>query len=214
MTTMAEAPARTLPRWLPRGVLAGAAIVGVVVALDGRLPAAGAVLAVAGAADLRWVAVAVLAQLASQAMFAYQQRALLSAFGVGISPRRALAVTVSRSAISMALPAGSAVSAGYAFQQYRRRGATASVAVTVSVLSGIASIVGLVLLYAAYPLMARPWLAVLAAALLSPPAPSPSGAANRPRSPGLRRSAATTWPACASRIRRARSGRRRPAGRR
>ena len=37
-------------------------------------------------------------------------------------PRRAIAVTYVRSALSMALPAGSAASVAYAFQVYRRHG--------------------------------------------------------------------------------------------
>jgi uncharacterized protein (TIRG00374 family) len=135
-------------RWL-RFALLGVGAVGVVVALDGRLPDAGDVLAVATGVDLRWAAVAVLAQVASQAMFGYQQRGLLHAFEVDISARRATAIAYSRTAISMALPAGSAVSAAFAAQQYRQRGATLSTATLVAILSGIASVAGLVLLFAA-----------------------------------------------------------------
>jgi uncharacterized membrane protein YbhN (UPF0104 family) len=135
-------------RWL-RVALLGAGAVGAVVALDGRLPDAGDVLAVATGLDLRWAAVALLAQVASQAMFGYQQRRLLHAFEVDISARRATAIAYSRTAISMALPAGSAVSAAFAAQQYRQRGATLSTATLVAILSGIASVAGLVLLYAA-----------------------------------------------------------------
>jgi len=134
-------------RWL-RVALVGAGAAGVVVALDGRLPAASSVLAVATGADLRWAAVAVLAQAASQVMFGHQQRRLLHAFAVDVSPRRATAIAVSRTAISMTLPAGSAVSAAFAAQQYRRRGATLPTATLVAILSGIASVAGLVLLYA------------------------------------------------------------------
>lgn len=147
------------PRWSLRVALTGAAGAGVVVALDG-VPDANAVLAIAGGADLRWAALAVLAQLFSQAMFAYQQRRLLHAFAVNISPLRALAITYSRSAISMALPAGSAVSAAYAFQQYRQRGASRNTAATVMILSGVASTAGLILLYATglvTAALAQPW---------------------------------------------------------
>ena len=144
---MTAAGSRRPRRWL-RIALALAAGAAAVVALNGRLPDTNAVLATASHADLRWAALAVLAQLISQTMFAYQQRRLLSAFAVGISPLRAVAITYSRSAISMAMPAGSAVSAAYAFQQYRQRGASRSIAATVSLLSGAASTAGLILLYA------------------------------------------------------------------
>lgn len=143
---MTAARSRRPRRWLRIGLTLAAGAAGVV-ALNGRLPDADAVLATASHADLRWAALAVLAQLISQTMFACQQRQLLTAFAVDISPLRALAITYSRSAISMAMPAGSAVSATYAFQQYRQRGASRSIATTVSLLSGVASTAGLILLY-------------------------------------------------------------------
>jgi uncharacterized membrane protein YbhN (UPF0104 family) len=49
--------------------------------------------------------------------------------------------------MATALPAGSAVSAGYAFRQFRARGASQPIAAAVMVLSGVASIAGLALLY-------------------------------------------------------------------
>jgi uncharacterized membrane protein YbhN (UPF0104 family) len=72
---------------------------------------------------------------------------LLMAFGVRMSGLRAVTVTLSRSAIAVALPAGSAVSAGFAFQQYRHRGASRATASTVTILSALASAGGLALLY-------------------------------------------------------------------
>jgi putative heme transporter len=112
-----------------------------------RLPAFSDVVSTVKSAQPRWIAVAVLAEAVSIAMFAAQQRRLLSAFRVQMSVRRALAVTFSRSAIAVALPAGSAVSAGFAYQQYRLRGASRPIASTVMILSGLASTVGLILLY-------------------------------------------------------------------
>jgi uncharacterized membrane protein YbhN (UPF0104 family) len=79
----------------------------------------------------------------SQVAFALQQRHLLRSAGVTVSRVAAVAITYSRSAISLALPAGSAMSAAYAVQQYRRRGATAATAATVTVLSLVASMTGL-----------------------------------------------------------------------
>ncbi len=116
-------------------------------ALRHRLPSLSAVAGTVRTADHRWIAVAVLAEAVSLAMFAAQQRRLLGAFDVRMSPPRALAVTLSRSAIAVALPAGSAVSAGFAFQQYRQRGASRPTATTVLILSALASTVGLALLY-------------------------------------------------------------------
>ncbi len=58
-----------------------------------------------------------------------------------------LAVSYARSAMATALPGGSAVPAGYAVRQFRARGASQAVAAAVMVLSGAASVVGLLLLY-------------------------------------------------------------------
>jgi uncharacterized membrane protein YbhN (UPF0104 family) len=83
------------------------------------------------------------------AAFAEQQRHLLAAFGVKMPAAAALALTYTRSAISIAVPGGSAISAGYAFRAYRTRGASEQVGVAVMLLSGVASVGGLALLYGA-----------------------------------------------------------------
>jgi len=139
--------ARSRVRTTLRLVIVIAASVAGYFALRGRMPSVNDIIATVRGADARWVAVAIAAEVTSIAMFAAQQRELLSAFGVRISVLRALAVTYSRSAIAVALPAGSAVSAGFAFQQYRQRGATRATATTVTILSALASTVGLALLY-------------------------------------------------------------------
>ncbi|MGH3763279.1 lysylphosphatidylglycerol synthase domain-containing protein, partial [Actinophytocola sp.] len=95
-----------------------------------------------------WLVVATAAELAAIAMFARQQRRLLTAFGVAMTRRRALALAFSRSAIAIGLPAGSAVSAAYAFKQFRTHGASRRTAATVMVLSGFLSFAALALLYA------------------------------------------------------------------
>src|SRR4051794_1103004 len=87
--------------------------------------------------------------------FALQQRRLLAGFGVRMSVPRAIAVTFTRSAISFSLPAGSAVSAGFAFRQFRTAGATRRSAGAVAVLSGVLSGVALVLMYGAVVLVPR-----------------------------------------------------------
>ncbi|GAA2657670.1 lysylphosphatidylglycerol synthase transmembrane domain-containing protein [Paractinoplanes durhamensis] len=136
-------------RWWVRGLAALVAGVVVVVTLRGRAPEPGEILAALRATDARWFAVAVLLQQLSQAAFGRQQRVMLAAFGVRMSRPVALAVAYARSAISLAFPAGSAMSAAYAMGQYRRRGATAAAAATTMVLSGAASVGGLLLAYAA-----------------------------------------------------------------
>jgi len=115
--------------------------------LRDRLPNVADVLTAAHSVDLRWFALAAAAQLWSLANFARQQRRLLGAFGVRMTLPHAMALTLSRSAIAISLPAGSAVSAAFAFQQFRAKGATRAVATAVMVLSGIMSFVGLAVLY-------------------------------------------------------------------
>ncbi|BBH68057.1 hypothetical protein ACTI_47420 [Actinoplanes sp. OR16] len=114
------------------------------------------------AADVWWLALALLAATASQVAFAHQQRALLAAFGARLRRRDAVALTYSRSALSMVLPAGAVVSAAYAYRHYRRYGATSTAAATVTVLSGAVSVLALVLLYAIGGLFAGLWWASIA----------------------------------------------------
>ena len=65
-------------------------------------------------AEVGWIAAAAAMQALSMLMFAAQQRALLQAWGVRFPLGRAMSVTLARSAISISLPAGAAVSAAYA----------------------------------------------------------------------------------------------------
>lgn len=119
-----------------------------VLTLRGRLPSLPEVTAALADADTGWLAVAAAAELVSMGMFARQQRRLLTAFGVRMPRHRALALAYSRSAIAISLPAGSAISAAYAFRQFRTGGASRRTAATVMVLSGLLSVAALVLLYA------------------------------------------------------------------
>lgn len=119
-----------------------------VVSLSGKLPSVTAVTDAIAGADTSWFAVAVGAEFVSMVMFARQQRRLLSAFGVHMTRHRALALSYSRSAIAISLPAGSAISAAYAFRQFRTGGASRTTAATVMVLSGLLSFAALFLLYA------------------------------------------------------------------
>lgn len=115
--------------------------------LSGKLPSLTSVTDAIVDADTGWLAVAVVAEFVSMAMFARQQRRLLSAFGVRMTRHRALALSYSRSAIAISLPAGSAISAAYAFRQFRTGGASRTTAATVMVLSGLLSFAALFLLY-------------------------------------------------------------------
>jgi uncharacterized membrane protein YbhN (UPF0104 family) len=120
-----------------------------IVTLHERLPSPDQVMAAFGDARPWYLVLAAVAELASMRHFALQQRRLLAGFGVGMSIPRAVAVTMSRSAIASSLPAGSAISAAYAFREFRTAGATREAASGVTVLSGLLSAVALVLSYLA-----------------------------------------------------------------
>ena len=115
--------------------------------LHGRFPDPREFLGALTGANYWWVTLAVALQAVSLAAFAWQQRQILRAFGVRISAGFALGVTVARTAISISMPVGSAVSAGYAGKQYLRTGASKEVTAASMIVSGLASIGGLTLLY-------------------------------------------------------------------
>jgi uncharacterized protein (TIRG00374 family) len=117
--------------------------------LRGKLPSVPAILGVLSHASVAWLLVAAAMQAISMTSFALQQKALLAALGVRIGFGRAEAVTLSRSAISISMPAGAAVSAAYALRHYRRAGATNEIATATMVVSGLVSIAGLAALYIA-----------------------------------------------------------------
>jgi uncharacterized protein (TIRG00374 family) len=120
-----------------------------VVFLNGRFPSLGTVLDAMRHADPVWLVLAAVAQAMSIDMFARQQTSLLRAVGVPLTNGRSLAITYASTAISVTMPVGGAVAVGFTIGQWRNRGATAAVGATVTVLSGIASIVGLTGLYLA-----------------------------------------------------------------
>ena len=115
--------------------------------LRGRMPSGPDVFSALRHAEIGWIAVAAGMQALSMGAFAAQQRALLQAWGVRFPLGRAMSVTLARSAISISLPAGAAVSAAYALRHYRRAGASNEIATATMIVSGLASIVGLALLY-------------------------------------------------------------------
>jgi uncharacterized membrane protein YbhN (UPF0104 family) len=146
----APAPVEELPRarhrWLRLlGYLV--ALGAAVLVLHDHLPTPTAVWSAIRSAQPGWLLLGSLAEWVSLAMFARQQMWLLRGFGVSTTIWRALAVTYSRSAIAISMPAGSAVSAGFAYKAFRRWGASQEAAATVMILSGLLSSVGLGLLY-------------------------------------------------------------------
>lgn len=132
--------------WRPALLVVG--IVAATLALRGRLPDPASIWTALRQARPGWLLAAVVLQVVSITAFAEQQRHLLAAFGVRMPAPTTVAVTYARSAMATALPAGSAVSAGYAFRQYRSHGASQAIAAAVMLLSGVASATGLTLLYA------------------------------------------------------------------
>lgn len=148
--------------WRPVLLVAGLGLAAV--ELRGHLPSPSATWAALQSTTATWVLIAAVLQVSSLAAFSEQQRQLLLAFGVRMRIGASIALTYARSAIAGALPAGTAVSAGYAFQQFRARGATEPVAGAVMVLSAVASLAGLAVLYAGTS-FSIPVLAAIAAAL-------------------------------------------------
>ncbi|GAA1995263.1 flippase-like domain-containing protein [Nakamurella flavida] len=154
-------PPTPAPRWvLPAKIVGALALIGVaVLALQGKVPTPDQVWASLSTANGWGIAAAAVVELASLAEIVRQQRRLLRAFGVPIGFRRLGAITWSSNALAMSLPAGAAVSAGYTYREFRRNGAAQGTAVTVLLLSGVMSTVGLGLLYAvAVGLLASPWV--------------------------------------------------------
>jgi putative heme transporter len=130
---------------LPLLLVAGVALAAL--GLWGRLPDPRAFVHALAGADYWWIALAAALQIASLASFAWQQRALMGALGVRLTARRAAAVTLARTAISISMPAGAAVSAGYAVREYQRGGVGKEISAASMIVSGLASIGGLTLLY-------------------------------------------------------------------
>jgi len=128
-------------------VLLAAALALAAVGLWGRLPDPGDFVGALAGADYGWIALAAALQVTSLAAFAWQQRQLLKALGVRLGAGRVVAVTLARTALSISLPAGAAVSTAYAIREYQRAGAGREVVAASMIVSGLASIGGLTLLY-------------------------------------------------------------------
>ena len=148
-----EQPAGVTPRrsraarWARVGAVLAAGVVLAVVGLRGRLPDPREFVTALTGAQWGWVALAALLQTVSLAAFAFQQRRLLADLGVPVRRRRLLAITLARSALSISLPAGAAVSTGYAIREYQKAGVPRRIGAASAIVSGLASIGGLALVY-------------------------------------------------------------------
>lgn len=139
----------TSRRWLKRLLVALAVAVGfAAIGLRGGLPAPREVLAALGDADYGWLLLAASLQSVSVGAFAFQQRRLLHSLGAHLRRGHAFAIVLAGTAISISMPAGPAVATAFTISKYQRAGATREVAAACVVVSGLASIGGLALLYA------------------------------------------------------------------
>ena len=136
-------------RWLLRITLAAAALAGGLAIIGRRMPGVDDVASSLRSGEPRWLVVAALLEVASIAGFGAQERMLMRAMGVPMRLPKAVALAGAQAAIAMALPAGSAVSTGFTLRQLRRIGGRTDVAVTTVLLSGVASVLGLLIPYLA-----------------------------------------------------------------
>jgi uncharacterized protein (TIRG00374 family) len=96
--------------------------------------------------DVRWLALAVVTELMSMGAFARVQRRMLSAGGARVSMCRMAALTYAANALSVSVPAGTALSSGYVFKRLRMWGATVPAAGFTIVASGLLSTLSFALL--------------------------------------------------------------------
>ncbi|MEU3452894.1 lysylphosphatidylglycerol synthase transmembrane domain-containing protein [Micromonospora sp. NPDC006766] len=130
-------------RLLVVAVVVGLAAIG----LRGRLPAPQGVLNALANADYGLILLAALLQFASIGAFALQQRRLLQTMGVHLRHGQAFAIILASTALSITMPAGPAVATAFTIRKYQHAGATREVAAATAIVSGLASIGGLALLY-------------------------------------------------------------------
>ncbi|WP_426514161.1 lysylphosphatidylglycerol synthase transmembrane domain-containing protein [Dactylosporangium sp. McL0621] len=142
------APPRRRRPWVRLAVLGVIALVLAAIGLRGRLPAPGDVLDALGGAKYTWIALAVVLQVASIESFALQQRRLLNSLGARLTRGQVMAITLAGTALSISMPAGPAVSTAFTIREYQRGGATREASAASAIVSGLASIGGLALLYA------------------------------------------------------------------
>lgn len=86
-----------------------------------------------------WVGAACLAEVASMVVFARLQRWLLRAGGVPTRLWTMVKITLAGNSLAVSLPGGAAWSAGFAFEQLRRRGASRALSIWVLLVAGALS---------------------------------------------------------------------------
>jgi hypothetical protein len=96
--------------------------------------------------DLRWLTLAVVAELISMGAFARVQRRMLFAGGQRAPMRKMVALTYAANAVSVTFPGGTALSSGYVFRRLRSWGATGPAAGFTILASGVLSTVSFALL--------------------------------------------------------------------
>src|SRR4051794_18782574 len=105
------------------GVIATALAIGVgIVAVWDQLPSPSAILGVLAGADPLWLTLATAATVVAIVAFSFIQRRLVTDLGGRLSRSRSVELTLTSGAISMALPAGSALGAGYTYRRLRGTG--------------------------------------------------------------------------------------------
>lgn len=132
-------------RWLVRAVGVGAMGAGAYALWIQRHQVADGV-ALLGRINWEWLGVAIAAELASMVVFARLQGWLLKAGGVKVWLGSLVKITMAGNAMAVSLPAGAAWSAGFAFEQLRRRGASRALSLWVVVIAGALSSFALFLL--------------------------------------------------------------------
>jgi uncharacterized membrane protein YbhN (UPF0104 family) len=98
-------------------------------------PTLSGALSALGGAQPWWIAAAAVAEATSMDLFARLRRRLLSAAGVRVGTRAALAAAYAANAVHLTVPGGAAFSAAYAYRWMRERGADAA-AITWTLVTG------------------------------------------------------------------------------
>ncbi len=91
-------------------------------AVRGQLPAVGSVIDLLTDAHPLWVSAAVITTIVALWAFSLVQHRLVSDLGGDLSRRRSMELTLTSGAISLALPGGPALGAGYTYRRLRRTG--------------------------------------------------------------------------------------------
>ena len=164
---------RAWPRWVGFALTLVAVTVAFVL-LRRSLPDPGTVLRSLVDAQWWWLAAALLVQVGSVLMYAVQQRRLLAAYGGTMSNAKAVGVSLARTALSTAMPAGGPVSTAFAVRQFRAHGLTSAHALATTALASVQASAAIVLVYVTWyltgPGAAGLLTAVAVAALLCPAA--------------------------------------------